>query len=235
MDHSVDTLADLVRRMGEIRTKHGDEAWRRAMTQLGKDCLREGGQMEQFASVLFAGLQDQGLDWDQLKQEYEAEKAAQQGPDMAMFMRALQQQLPGIKSQAQFTAFQASFEAFRAVVNGVLEGNREAEAAGKEALAKSFETLRVATDLTGKLQDVPEAATSKEAEAFKRPPSEFGEYDIQRGLLSELQQIQTLSELNEWWAGNRARIDEVKSPALRNPLIDLVREKKGRLSQGGQA
>jgi len=205
------------------------------MTQFAKDCLREGGQMEQFAHVMFQGLQDQGLDWDHIQREYEAEKVAEQTqPDMGLFMRALQQQLPGLKSQAQFTAFQASFEAFRAVINGVLERNREAEAVGKEALAKSFETLRVATDLTQKLHDVPEAVTSREAEDFKRPPREFGEYDVQRALLSELEKIQTLSELDEWWTTNRQRVDLVKSPSLRNPLIDFVREKKHRLGQGGQ-
>lgn len=154
--------------------------------------------------------------------------------DEELFIRALQQQLPGIKSQAQFTAFQASFEAFRATINGILERNPAGESAGREALQKSFETMRVATDLTQKLADVPEAATSKEAEAFKQPPAEFAEYDIQRRLLSELGTLHTLSALIEWWADNRANIDLVKSPTLRNPLIDLVREKKARLAEGGQ-
>jgi hypothetical protein len=151
---------------------------------------------------------------------------------MGLFMRALQARLPALKSQGQFTAFQASFEAFQATVNGILTQNKEAEAAGKEALGKSFEVIRQATDITRKLEDVPEAATSEEAEAFKRPPSEFGEYDIQRALITELGKVQTLTELDAWWVTNRQRVDQVKSPSLRNPLIDFVRERKTTLMKG---
>lgn len=146
--------------------------------------------------------------------------------DQEQFLRALQQQLPALRSQGQYTAFQGAFEAFRATVNGVLEGKPELESAGREALEKAMETLRMATHLTVKLQEVPEAATSAASEDFKRPPADFQEYDVQRALLSELQVIETLPGLNEWWVANRARIDLVKSPSLRNPLLDLVREKR---------
>ena len=222
---NTEALTSLVARLHKIRAEHGDEAWREAMKTFARDCMKAGGQAETFAKAMFEGLDPQ-LNWDDLRAEHEAAKAA---PDMGAFMRALQAQLPGLKSQAQFTAFQAAFEAFRATVNGILTVNKDAEAAGKEALGKGFEVLRQATDITRKLEDVPEAATSAAAEEFKRPPAEFREYDIQRALLSELEKVTSLADLTEWWGMNRQRIDQVKSPSLRNPLIDAVREKKHRL------
>ena len=146
--------------------------------------------------------------------------------DKELFFKALQQQLPGLKSQAQFNAFQAAFEAFRSVMNSIFEQKPEVEKVALDALTQAFDAARKITDLTEKLQEVPEAATSKVAEEYKNPPAEFGEYDLQRLLLSELEQIQSGGDLSTWWNANRARIDRVKSPSLRNPLLDLVREKK---------
>lgn len=146
--------------------------------------------------------------------------------EQAQFFKALQQQLPGLKSQAQFNTFQAAFEAFRGVMNAIFEGKPDVEKAAKGALTSAFEAAHKVTDLTEKLADSPEAATSKAAEEFKQPPAEFDEYDRQRTLMSELAQIKTHDDLRAWWSDNRDRIDRVKSPSLRNPLLDLVREKK---------
>lgn len=227
---NVDALSTFVTKLNDIRKRYGDGPWREAMIKFGVDCLNAGGQTERFAKELINGLAEEGLSWAQVEAAA-AEPPKSPAPTMdEMFMKALQQQLPGLKSQAQFTAFQGAFEAFRAISNAILAKNKEAETTAKEALEKGFETLRMATDLTQKLEDVPEAATSAEAEEFKRPPAEFQEYDVQRSLLSELSKISTLSELNEWWKTNRQRVDQVKSPSLRNPLIDLVREKKAHLA-----
>jgi len=230
----VDALAGLVNKLNKIREERGEEAWRQAMTQFGKDCIKAGGQSEIFARTIFKGMEDQGLDWAAMVKEAQDEMAAAQTPSEQVFLKALAAQFPAMKSQGQFTAFQASLEAYRAVINGVLAQDKEAEAKGRGAFDKAIETLRMATDLTLKLADVPEAATSAAAEDFKKPPTAFTEYDVQRSLLSELQQLGTLQALDAWWTANRKRVDEVKSPTLRNPLIDLVREKKTQLSRGPQ-
>ena len=240
MPMNAEAIVSFLAKMDKIRAEYGEDAYQDALRRFAKEAIRVGPPTD---DLVRGFLIPAGIDWDALKAEVVAETAttekapppgAPAAPDMGLFMRALQAQLPGLKSQAQFTAFQAAFEAFRATINGILTVNKDAEAAGKEALGQGFEAVRQATDITQKLEDVPEAATSEEAEAFKRPPAEFGEYDIQRALVTELGKVQTLSGLDDWWTMNRQRIDLVKTPSLRNPLIDLVREKKYRLGQGAR-
>jgi hypothetical protein len=146
--------------------------------------------------------------------------------DQQLFFKALQQQLPALKSQAHFTAFQAAFEAFRGVMNAIFEGNPITEGQCMDALNKAFDVSKKMTEMTNKLADVPEAATSKAAEEFKQPPAEFSEYDDARALMTELAHIEKLGPLNEWYQTNRARIDRVRSPSVRNPLLDAIRERK---------
>ena len=233
--YSKDQMYEFVSRLKSIRDTYGDDAWREAIKTFAKQCVGDPGS-EVFAKSFVEELSDPLLVWENIVTEAKNEaqpKSAEMNE--GAFMRALQAQLPALKSQGQFTAFQGTFEAFRAVCNAIMSKDKVAEETAKEALSKGFETLRMATDITQKLHDVPEAATSAAAEEFKRPPAEFGEYDIQRTLLTELQAIHTLSGLDEWWVTNRKRIDDVKSPSLRNPLIDLVREKKAALGKGAQA
>jgi hypothetical protein len=146
--------------------------------------------------------------------------------DQNLFAEALKTQLPGLKTQAQLTAFMASFEAYREVMNALLEGNHEKETAAREALATSFEVVRKATDISNMLKDVPEAAASKASEDFRNEPKQWGEYDVQRKLLSELAGLKTAHDLNDWYRTNRRRIDTVTAATLRNPLLDAIREKK---------
>jgi hypothetical protein len=150
--------------------------------------------------------------------------------DKELFFKALQQQLPALKSQGQFNTFQAAFEAFRGVMNAIFADLPPDEKAAREALDMAFEAARTATRLTHQLTDVPEAASGKLAEDFKTPPAEFGEYDEQRKLLSELEGLTTLDHLNAWYKTNRKRIDEVVTASLRNPLLDAIRGKKNALT-----
>ena len=142
------------------------------------------------------------------------------------YFKALQQQLPGLKSQAQLTAFNASFEAFRGVMNGIFEGKPDLEKAARGALESGFEAARKVTEMTERLAENPEAATSKAAEEFKQPPAEFGEYDEQRKILSELAGIKNLRDLTDWYKTNKPRMDRVRSPSLRDVMIDAIRGKK---------
>jgi hypothetical protein len=144
----------------------------------------------------------------------------------AQFFAALKQQLPDLKSQAQFHAFQAAFEAFRGVMNSIFRESIIAEKEAMDALGKAFDVAKQATKITNQLADSPEAATSKTAEDFKQPPAEFQEYDVQRALFTELVMLSSLDDLTEWYRKNRNRIDLVRSASLRNPLLDAIREKK---------
>ena len=138
--------------------------------------------------------------------------------------------MPGLKSQAQFNAFMASFDALRGVMNSIFTGDTKAEKEFLDGLMQSIDAARKMTELTDKLHDVPEASESRLADEFKNPPRQFGEYDLQRALMTELAGIGTAADLQRWWAENRKRIDDVVSPSLRNPLIDAVRDKKSKLT-----
>ena len=147
-----------------------------------------------------------------------------------LFAEALKQQLPGLKNKAQMSAFMASFEAYRAVLNSILECNIETEGAAREALMTSFEVVRKATEISNQLKDVPEAAASRASDDFRSEPTQWGEYDKQRKLLSELEGLRSVRDLGDWYTTNRKRIDEVLTASLRNPLLDAIREKKKALT-----
>lgn len=145
------------------------------------------------------------------------------------FIRGFQEQLPALKSQAQFNAFMASFEAFRGVMNAIFACDVSKEKQLRDIFEESLEAARKVTELTQKLEEAPEAATSTSAQEFKKAPLEFSEYDKQRTLLSELSALPTIGALKDWYTENRKRIDEVLSPSLRNPLLDAIRAKQSSL------
>ena len=147
-----------------------------------------------------------------------------------MFAEAMKQQLPGLRNKAQMAAFMASFEAYRAVMNSILECTPDKEGAAREALMTSFEVMRKATQISNQLKDVPEAAASMASDDFRSEPTQWGEYDKQRKLMSELDGLRTERDLGDWYATNRARLDTVVTASLRNPLLDAIREKKNRLT-----
>ena len=141
------------------------------------------------------------------------------------FAEALKQQLPGLKSKAQINAFMVSFEAYRELVNILLGGGGD-EIKAMGALVSSFDVIRKATEITNKLREVPEAATSRASDDYRDGQPQWEEFDNQRRLLAELDATTDLASLNEWYRSNRQRIEDVTTPALRTSLFDAIREKK---------
>jgi len=138
--------------------------------------------------------------------------------------------MPGLKTQAQFTAFRAGFDAFRAVMTAILDGDSAKELEARKILDMTFTATRQATEIGRQLADVPEAATSKAAEDFKRPPAEFQEHDIQQQLLAELRQQGDLNSLKEWYESTKERRDLIRTQILRNVLIDAIRARNMELT-----
>ncbi len=138
--------------------------------------------------------------------------------------------LPGVKTQAQASLAEVAFEALQALLGGIYQGDLAQEAAARTALDKAFDTAHKVTSVVEKLQDTPEAATSKAAEPFKKPPTLLVEADVQQVLLQELGEITTGRALLCWYTNNRQRIDTVQSAHLRNPLLDAVRIKRNALN-----
>lgn len=147
---------------------------------------------------------------------------------------AIQQQIPACRTQAQYNAFMATFDAFRGLMNAVFLGRPEGVAEARKIFDLALEVSGKVTDISEKLREVPEAATGPEADAFKNPPTKFTEYDTHKRLMVELQSINTMEKLTEWYTTNRSVLDDVSSPDLRHPLMDLIREKKNQFltSQG---
>jgi hypothetical protein len=141
--------------------------------------------------------------------------------------------MPAVTSQAQFNAFMASFDALRFTFNEICAGNLAQETEGRKALDMSLELGRKVTEVTEQLKDIPEAATSKAAEEYKNPPAQYYEYDIQRALLSELEQLAELDKLNEWYSLTKERREMVKTSSLRNALFDAIRSRKSLLTAWG--
>jgi hypothetical protein len=243
------SLETVITQLQKIRREQGEEAFQHALKYFVKAGLRAGGQSEIF--VVSLAKHFPFVDLDALRAEIQAgvvDPDIRQGPPPEpkpsvaasgstaaapgdVFAEALKQQLPGLKNKAQMNAFMASFEAYREVMNAILDGDPLKEGKAREALMTSFEVVRKATEISNMLKDVPEAAASKASDDFRSEPTQWGEYDVQRKLLSELEGLKQLHDLNDWYKTNRKRIDEVQTATLRNPLLDAIREKKMALSK----
>lgn len=230
-------INELYRRFAKIREEQGDEAFESAVRDYAEKAIESGefpGLPEEMVTEFRTdqAAYKEAVAKKRAASDAQAENLKNTAPTEvdAATLNLIQQSLPGLKSQAQFNAFMASFDAFKGLMNALFTQNTIAEAEYRKALDTSFEAVKKMTDLTVKLSDVPEAAESKLAEEFKTAPRQFGEYDVQKELFAELEAITELDELTRWWASNRQRIDQVVSASLRNPLIDAVRTKKATLS-----
>ena len=217
-------LEALLNHLKSIREKHGDEAYTQAARSVAAQFLAQGGQMEVFAREAFKDV----VDFDTL----EAEKA--QMPADNPILSAIRQQVPGIKTQAQFNVFMAAFDALRVTMDAIFQGNPSNETRGRDALMAALNTAHKVTEVTEKLKDIPEAAVSRAAAEFKDPPKQFTEVSEQKALLDELQGITSLADLNAWYVDKSDRISRVYSQSLRNALFDAIRDKKTSFSSGVQ-
>jgi hypothetical protein len=221
--------------LNTVRRTLGDEYWKAEITKLAIQAFQVGGKHEALWRGLLQDLKPEGVtDWpdaDELKKHAEGlPKVAP--PDMNQLLaQAMKMQMPGLKSQGQYNAFRATVDAFRAVINAILEENLPQEQEMRKVLDDGFLAVRQATTLTRQLTDVPEASTSPVAEEFKRPPAEFQEYDIQRQLLAEVGKTISLDDLKLWYKEAKPRLDRVKSQTLRDVLLDAIRAKKMALAE----
>ena len=157
-------------------------------------------------------------------------------PDNAtnIMAQAMKQSMPELKTQVQFTAFMAGFDSFRLLCNSIFASDTALEAQAMEALEKSLDAMRVATRLSNQFQEIPAEERSPSAAQFVEAPLQFGEYDTQKKLLTELSRINSTVELNNWYAQTKEERDKVVSQALRNVLFDEIRGKRDALSKSNR-
>lgn len=137
----------------------------------------------------------------------------------------LRQALPGLKTQAQYDAVAGAFEAARLIVNAVIEADPTKEKASREALEVALDAVRKTTELSAKLEDEPEATSSKYANAFRAAPAQFTEREEVVAMLAELAELKTRDEVLAWYAQQRDRRERIVSKSLRDELYDAVRAK----------
>ena len=239
----MDKFTEMLQRFAKIREEQGEAAFEAAVSEYANKAIESGdtsfipgmtdaafGEFQKAQEAYRAAQEEAKPQREAVAENMKNARRTEAEMDQG-FLRVIQKSIPAMKSQAQFNAFMASFEALRGVMNAIFARDEKTERELLDALAKSIDAARKMTDITERLREVPEAAESKLADEFKNPPRQFGEYDLQRGLLSELAQVDSLEALQRWWAENRRRIDDVVSPSLRNPLIDAVRAKKEALNQ----
>jgi hypothetical protein len=145
--------------------------------------------------------------------------------------QAMRKSIPELRTQVQFTAFMAGFDAFRFMCNSIFGSHSSLEEQAKEALDKSFEAMRVATKLSNQFQEIPAEDRSPSSNQFIENPLQFSEYDTQKKLLSDLNQVTSTIGLNEWYQRTKDDREKVISQSLRNILFDAIRCKRDDLSK----
>jgi len=200
-----------------IRVRYGEEAYKSAATDVARTFIAQGGELEKVMRETFAGV----VDFDNL-QKAEPTVLDSGNPILA----AIRQQVPGIKTQAQFNAFMAGFDALRLTMDAIFTDNPGRYDDGRKALEAAFEVARKVTQISVKLAETPEAAVSKAAAEFKDPPRQFTEQSLQRELLAELANCKNLESLQSWYALTKESREQVVSQSLRNELFDEIRRKK---------
>lgn len=138
--------------------------------------------------------------------------------------KVMQETMPGIKTQAQFSAALASFDAIRLHVDAICRGDQEAIKATAEAVNKAIELVHRATALAKQTTDQDVAA--KVDPQFSEPPKEFTEQSIMDSLMSELEVLPDVAHLDQWYRAAKDRFDRIVTQSLRNTLFDAVRAKR---------
>lgn len=131
----------------------------------------------------------------------------------------------GIKSQAQYDAVQSCIQTLELILKAILTGDKTQESESIKALEIAFNATRKATELTEKLQAVPEAATSKEAEKFKSPPLQLKEKEVLVELLEKLEKLESVSQIEQWYVSTVKEREKVVTQEYRNKLIDTIRDR----------
>lgn len=225
-------LTDLTVHFDRIRKEQGEEAYDKARMDFAVAMVQKN-QGDEFVSKLFPDM-----DLDAVRVEAEKRKTTAEAPGVPqggnpqeMILNAMRQQIPNLKTQAQFNIFMSAFDALRHTLNMAFGLDKEGYDKGREVLLRVLDSAFTISGVVDKLKDSPEAATSKAAEEFKNPPREFQEYDVQKSLLAEVATKMTVAELTKWYDSNRARMDCIVSQSLRNELFDTVRHKKAELME----
>lgn len=234
---------EILQEIAKIRTEKGEDEWRRFSREIVNKMRARGPNGLKTAKNLLGDAIDPAI-WDEVEAPKEAPPA--QAPETPVppplvlptdaeagkpFVDAVRGGLPDLRTQAEYESVVGAFGALRNLVAALLAGDKTQATKAEEGLRLAVGAVKMAKEFSDKLRDVPEAATSEAAEAFKRPPPQFKEEAIQKELLVELTSIQELETLAEWYGRKKPERDSVVTPQLRNSLYDAIRAKRSELSR----
>lgn len=221
----MDRVQSMKQYLGRIRDLYGHDKYRFAAANAARMILAQDPTREAEVREALSDIVDLN---DLLKGS--APAYPDQLPSEDVMTASIRASMPGIQTQAQFNVTLTAFDVLRTTLNETFLGNKEQAQKNREALLQALDAAEKATEISIKLSQVPEAAMSKEAEAFKNPPAQYSEYDIMKSLMLEVEAVTSMSQLNDWYRESRTRIDRVVTQSYRNTLLDTIRAKKKELA-----
>jgi len=199
------------------------ESYKLAVTNLIKSMLvKESEGTEAFLTRLLDALGDKETDIGALREEVaqlKAEKATTGVDELDSFNAALQQQIPNLKTKAQFDLTTTIFMAIQQYLNAAFGNDQENAAAMRKGLDQALDLAAQMGTVAETLKDIPEATTNK---AFVDPP--VNQEVAQKQLLSEVVKLETKELFNQWYRANKITLDGITDPELRNELYDTIRK-----------
>lgn len=241
----MEQFEQLLEQLVKIRETHGDEAWEHTRRQIARSVV----------------LNEKGLDfirraWPDMDVEKLAEEAkaaakqallndaeprdggpgraetAQQAKDVGGAMvEMLRQQMPSMKTQAQFNCFMLCFDALRAALDSAFKGEVVQAMQFREALNKGLDASTQLRGIAEQVEEMPAEIRSKDAQAFVDPPAQFEEQELHARLLSEIGGIDDYAKLTQWYGDNRKSLDRILTQSLRNDVFDAIRRRQEELKK----
>ncbi len=232
------SLDEIEAHLSRIRAgENGEENLKRALESFARGLVTDARGLEFLLGLLEKVNVD--LDLEALK-EAEAERKrvaasqaaqakvdAEAGNLSEALLGAMQQQIPGLKTQAHFDVVLNAWSALVAYFNAAFSSNAVNLAQSRDLLNKVLDLAPQLANMTEVLEDHPEATKNAD---FVTPPKQFTEREKVKALLEELPSITTDEALTAWYTEKKPVMDTVVSQALRNELYDAIRTLKTKLS-----
>lgn len=231
---AVPNLEELQAKLQDIRAKYGEEMFADSARDLAQILSEREGEYSEMAQAV-SELMGVCKSAEQVKETPKSApetvprmppKSTQDEALRSFLVASARQQMPSLKSQAQFDAMEATLNITCKLADAIFRSDLESVKQAKEALEKAIGALHTATDLTYKLQEMAEAEKSPTANAFSTEPKEMREGEVYETLLSELGGLKTIGSLNIWYVKNKGRMDVIVTQKSRNDIFDRIRKLK---------
>jgi len=228
-------LEDLVGHLQKIKETQGEGDYRTAVEALVKQLLIGQGT-ESFLDKLLEALGNP-VDLERLRGEAaelrQQKEAAQDmaqtanevsGQDLnSIMINAVRQQMPHLKTQAQFDLVISTFEAMTHYLNASFGGDSNLVKTLRDGLNQALDLAPKLGEVTEKLQASPEATSNT---SFIDAPRQYTENLVHEELMRELAGINSSEALTQWYDKARDRLNHVVSRNIRDSLFDTIRKKK---------